>query len=412
MGNQVCVLTSVHTVEDERILLKECKSLAGAGYLVTIVAPHSQDDQISGIRVKALAKPRNRVDRLVRTSLEVYAEAMSQRAGVYHFHDPELIPVGLLLRLARKKVIYDIHEQYHLEILGKSWISPGLRKFVSLAADWIERFAAKRFSALVTAGDDIEARFASINADTILVRNLPLIQEFPPATDASRFSAGQMACFGGISIERATPQIVEAFGMLPRDSQARLILGGNSESKNLEQMLASQPGWRRVEYQGFLRRREMISILATSTASIVLYDNQPNHLNVRSNRFFDSLAAGLPVITPNFPRWKDIVEIHGCGLTVDPSKPSEISDAVTYLTTHPKEAAEMGQRGYDLARQSLNWDSEATKLIDLYARLFAGFPRNRTNNSHPGGDGSTGQQEARTSLLGEAIPSLSGTRDS
>jgi glycosyltransferase involved in cell wall biosynthesis len=401
MNNKICVLTSVHSVTDERILLKECRSLARAGYRVTLVGPHSHDEQVSGVSIRAVPEPKNRFTRLIRTSLEICSRAISERAEIYHFHDPELIPVGLLLRLARKKVIYDIHEQTHLQILGKSWITPGFRKIISCVVDLLERLAAKRFSALISANEDIHARFISMNLNSILVRNFPLLEEFPATSDQHRFSAGVIACFGGISVERVAPQIVEAFGMLPSDCKARLILGGNSQSQELERRLTNQFGWQRVDYRGYLQREEMMEVLSKSAASIVLYDNQPNHLGVGSNRFFDSLAAGLPVITPDFPRWRKTIETYGCGITVDPSKPEEIAHAVAYLTDHPKKAADMGRRGFELARQTLNWDCEAVKLIELYASLFSKASKSGATINRTNGDVRHSQQKASTLLAAQ-----------
>jgi len=55
--------------------------------------------------------------------------ALSQRADIYHFHDPELLPVGVLLKLfTRAKGIYDSHEVVSQPILTKHWIPAPLRR--------------------------------------------------------------------------------------------------------------------------------------------------------------------------------------------------------------------------------------------------------------------------------------------
>src|ERR1700730_16413921 len=119
---KVVNLTSVHGPFDDRIFYKECNSLARAGYDVMLVVPNRRDETINGIRLKAIPAPTGRLSRMTRTSWQIYRAAARQRAHVYHFHDPELIPVGLLLRLRGEKVIYDIHEDLGSTIRFKKYL--------------------------------------------------------------------------------------------------------------------------------------------------------------------------------------------------------------------------------------------------------------------------------------------------
>src|SRR6516165_11986572 len=87
-------LTSVHCAFDIRIFHKECKSLADAGYQVTLVVPHLRDEEAGGVHVHAIPEARGRLSRMTKTVWRVYREAVRRPAEVYHFHDPELIPAG------------------------------------------------------------------------------------------------------------------------------------------------------------------------------------------------------------------------------------------------------------------------------------------------------------------------------
>jgi glycosyltransferase involved in cell wall biosynthesis len=83
------------------------------------------------------------------------------------------------------------------------------------------------------------------------------------------------------------------------------------------------------------------------------------------------MALGLPVIASNFPLYRDLVEGNGCGLCVDPLDECAIAAAIDQLITNPAEAEAMGQRGREAARTRYNWDTEAAKLLSLYALLAA-----------------------------------------
>ena len=96
MNKKVCILTSVHTPFDTRIFHKQAKSLLKAGYDVTLIAQHDKDELVGGIRMVALPKPKNRLWRMLGT-WRVFKLALKQKAEIYHFHDPELLPWGWLL---------------------------------------------------------------------------------------------------------------------------------------------------------------------------------------------------------------------------------------------------------------------------------------------------------------------------
>ena len=119
---RICMFSSVHFAFDAR-LQKEARSLAGAGFEVTVIAredptPQEADD----VRVLSLPKPRNRLLRMLGT-LRVGLLARRQRADLYVFHDPELILAGVLLKLlTRSRVVYDIHEIVAQQILTKEWL--------------------------------------------------------------------------------------------------------------------------------------------------------------------------------------------------------------------------------------------------------------------------------------------------
>src|SRR6516162_8743849 len=143
-------LTSVHSAYDLRIL-KECRSLADAGYQVTIIAPHSCNEINEGVQIRGVLTFEGRFRRMTRTVWRVYREAVRQRADIYHFHDPELIPVGLLLKARGKKVIYDAHEAYPQKILSKSWIPLRLRSLVSRLFAVVERIACVMLDHVIAA---------------------------------------------------------------------------------------------------------------------------------------------------------------------------------------------------------------------------------------------------------------------
>src|SRR5699024_10901169 len=111
---RVVHITTVHHPYDPRIFHKECLSLHNHGYDVTLIAQVDSSAEIPEQPIKHMPvkKYKNRLSRMIFGPLNVFKKAKKLQADVYHFHDPELLPMGWLLKKKNNVVIYDIHEDY------------------------------------------------------------------------------------------------------------------------------------------------------------------------------------------------------------------------------------------------------------------------------------------------------------
>ena len=118
---RVVHLTSVHNPKDVRIYYKECISIANGGYDTHLIAPGASENKRGKIKFHGVeSKYNNRVKRMLFTVAQVYKRALQLKGDLYHFHDPELIPIGFLLFRKCKRVIYDVHEDHVSFIRQKS----------------------------------------------------------------------------------------------------------------------------------------------------------------------------------------------------------------------------------------------------------------------------------------------------
>ncbi|MBZ5501188.1 MAG: glycosyltransferase family 4 protein [Acidobacteriia bacterium] len=366
---KVVHMTSVHDAADPRIFHKECRSLARAGFEVTVIGPHEQDSIVDGVRIRPIQRDDARSARMTRTSWRVYEEARRQDADVYHFHDPELIPVGLLLRARGKHVIYDIHEDMPKDVLSKDYLFAWSRPMLSWLIDRIERAACRHFSALVVVTPTIADRLKKSNQRTVVVYNYPDACELVSNGGGMPWERRRqsVAYVGGITVKRSISEMVCAMALLPKSLEATLELAGPevpSEANSEE--LRKHPGWARVRHHGFVDLATTYSILKSVRAGLMILRPEPNHVHAMPLKLFEYMGAGLPVISSDFPLWRRIIGEAGCGIFVDPMNPKEIARAIEYILSHPKEAEEMGRRGQAAVLEQFNWDSEAEKLVRLY----------------------------------------------
>ncbi|MFC3210891.1 glycosyltransferase family 4 protein [Planomicrobium okeanokoites] len=361
---KICHITSVHSENDTRIFLKECTSLAQAGFEVHYIVPGAVDSTSNGVQIHGVkVNDGSRLNRMTKTVDTVYKKALEINASLYHFHDPELIPIALKLKKNKKIVLYDIHEDLPRAILSKKWISPMVRKPLSAIFEYYENRAAKKFDYLITATPYITERFKKINDRTINVNNYPLLKELQSSDKISQETEiNYVSYVGGLVPIRGSSELIKS---------ARLISGnikvaGPINTENLKNDLKRSEN---IEYLGILSRDEVKNLLSRSKAGMVTFLPEPNHINAQPNKMFEYMSASIPVICSDFPLWRSIIEDADCGLCVDPENAQTIADAINYVFENPEIALKMGKNGRKAVELKYNWEAESVKLIDIYKKF-------------------------------------------
>ncbi|MCY3022081.1 MAG: glycosyltransferase family 4 protein [Planctomycetota bacterium] len=362
-------LSSVHRAFDTRIFYREAKSIAKAGYDMVLILPHERDEVVDGVRIVAIPRPSGRRERMTRTAWQVYRRALKERAALYQFHDPEMIPVGILLKLSGKRVIYDVHECVKDSTLNKMYISPLFRKPIAWAARLAEIVGTAFFDAIVAATPTIARQFPP--ARTTLVRNFPSSQDLPVADFVPFAQRSLRAIYAGCIDELyGLRQMIDAAALLPAMPQAAVTLCGSFDSPETEARGRQLPGWNRVSFLGFQNRARLAALFAQAQAGLIVIPPAPNSIDSMPNKLFEYMAAGLPVVASDFPQWREIIDGCHCGLLVDPQNPQAIADAIQWLLDHRQEAEEMGGRGRQAVQAKYNWQQEEGKLLSLYERIL------------------------------------------
>lgn len=361
-------LTTVHPRYDTRIFLKESITAAAAGYrVILVVADGKGPEEREGVKFVDLGRANGRLSRMVLSPVRAYAEIRSIRPDLVHFHDPELIPMALLLHWSGMRVIYDAHEDLPRAILSKHWLPTLYRRPIAGLCEFIEDFASRRFSATIAATPHIAERFSHVSSRATAICNFPLSAELD--TNQTRDQAGRFFCFvGAISRKRGIREMIAALSI----ADAWLILAGPFEDAEIEREVREMPEWERVEYCGVVSREQARDIMARSVGGLLFFHPEPNHVNALPNKMFEYMAGGLPVLCSDFPAWKNLLAQTSTGLCCSPTDPRAIAALMTYVIDHPSEAGEMGSRGRQAVASAYRWEAEGEKLIQLYDEVLGG----------------------------------------
>jgi glycosyltransferase involved in cell wall biosynthesis len=248
----------------------------------------------------------------------------------------------------------------------------------------LENAACRRFSGLIAATPTIAKRFHSINPNTVVVHNFPMLDEIAPTVDLPWDErAPAMAYIGSISERRGIREILQALALLPSDNPARMMLAGPFSPAELRTELMRLPGWARVKYLRVLDRPSVANLLSRVRLGLLVLQPEPNFWDAMPIKLFEYMAAGIPVIASDFPLWRRIIGEAGCGLLVDPQDPQAIARAMEYLLSHDAEAEAMGRRGRQAACELYNWHSEERVLLNFYSGLLEPGAPEREGSPQP-----------------------------
>lgn len=361
--NKICHVTSVHPYTDGRIFKKECQSLAKK-YDVYLIAPNVDNHTQGDVHICGVKLPHSRLKRM-RSLDAVYKRMLEVDADVYHFHDPELIPIAFKTKKSGKKVIFDSHEDVPLQISEKAWIPWLIRKPLSSLYRLYEESKFREFDALVSVTPSVVERLKECNPNTYQITNYPI---YKVIGDHRKWH--DCICFtGNISPQWMHENIIKSSDY----TGVRYVLAGKASEKYLEKLKAI-PEWRSVDYKGIVPSEDVPKIQQGCIAGIALNDYVANvgyKLGSLGNtKLFEYMMAGVPVIATDFILWKEIIEKYQCGICVNPRDVGAITQAIIYLKGHREEAKRMGNNGMKAVKEQYNWASQETILYEMYDNVL------------------------------------------
>lgn len=363
---RVVHLTTAHNAQDPRIVHKELGTLRDAGFEAHLVAPHARSEVQSGIRITALPEVAGRYRRAV-LQPQAYRAARTLRAALYHFHDPELIPVGYALRRATQaRVVYDMHENYRHK-------GPVEGRLLRAMERWCFRWADH----VVVANPAQASIPAASGAPATVVANyfkppaeVPAAAK-PPLADFRLVYAGVMAETRGLlhlvdlaaHLRRAAPRWrLDLVGVCYRTDDRR-------RAERRIRATGADGALCRTGWDRYVPWPELIARCYGAHVGLLLWNPTPHHLETVPTKLYQYLHAGLPVLCSDFPQYRALIEKHGCGAVVPPG---DTAAAFRILKRWTEDAARYRELAANAraAAAHYRWDAMGLRLVRLYKKLL------------------------------------------
>jgi glycosyltransferase involved in cell wall biosynthesis len=299
----------------------------------------------------------------------VYASSTPLTSGV---------PGAFASVLRRKPFVFELQDLWPAVPAALGFLT---RPSELALAEWLERALYGRSDRLVVCSEAVVAALIrrGVPAEKlVLIPNFSDTQLFRPDQRDEGFRArhGLEAKFvalyaGAMGVSNGVDQLADAAAALTQadDDDVRIVaVGAGSERGALE---------RRIQTEGLdnllllepVSREEMPGLIGACDATLTVFAPNPVLELNSPNKFFDSLAAGKPVVV-NVDGWlRRLVEENEAGVYVPAGDRAALAGALTELAAEPRRVRELGENARALAEREFARDLLADRLADTLEDL-------------------------------------------
>lgn len=196
-----------------------------------------------------------------------------------------------------------------------------------------------------------------------------------------------MAVFAGThGMANGLDAVLDAAAELKRRGRndIKLLLIGNGKLKPALQERAAREGLDNVVFHDPVNKTRLAGLMVATDLGLQVLANVPAfYFGTSPNKFFDYIAAGLPVLN-NYPGWlADMIRDNGCGFAVPPDHPDAFADALEQAAADRDALKGMGERARALAEREFDRTLLANKWVDALDNtwLTQGGLTNKTTTS-------------------------------
>ena len=382
---KVLHLACAHKSNDTRILVKECCSLAKAGYEVVYytadvsivnkmgeqerndVRIRSYDLDMRGVAINR--EIAHSIKARLQNKKEIIQVIRDEKPEILHIHEFELM---YIIGIAKKllpymTIIYDVHEdnaeQYAPTLRAICGAKAG--DFLKWIIEKIDMRYVSKVDGVITVTPYLLNKLSGYNTNIVEVSNMPSdIKE----TESDIIRRDAIVCYcGGVTEERGVSTLCSIASHIHGEILVAGILNDNYH-KELKAEYGNVWG-KKVNYLGYLDRAEVNEMYSRAVVGLCILKYNKNIYNALPIKLFEYMAAGIPVVCSNFPLWEKIVKEEKCGIVVDPENGIEVLEAINCLLDNRELAQQMAENGKKAVLNKYNWAIEEKKLLEFYQKI-------------------------------------------
>lgn len=363
---KVCHITTAHNALDTRIFYREARSLVKNGFKVHIVGINAREEILDNVHIIPLMSSNNRLLRMALKPLKAFYLSVRTGSQIYHFHDPELIPVGIMLKLMGKKVIYDAHEDYPQLIMVKDWVPKYIKAALSRLTYVLERFASRFFDMTCAPSDPLSKRLpngvALYNFPTSEILSLLKVHSRP--YKERNIDVIHVGVLRKVRIDF----LITVLKLLVKEHIRFKWAFIGLTQQQIDYIKAQIGDQDTVLLIGKVPFSEVAELLGRSKIGINYHPIEPHLKYAVPVKVIEYMAAGCVTLTSEFPFLKTFFGSDSPVIFSDHDS-QKFADTITCLLKDPLRLEEAGISSQKYSR-NFSWKTEENKLIKSYEGLI------------------------------------------
>lgn len=347
-----------------------CVALAKRNISVHLICNVSCFQVSEGVSLHSIPSCRNRLYRMTIGVFCAFWKCLIMKPNVVHLHDPELLPLGVLLKALGAKVIFDMHELVSSQLDDKEYLKANFfSSVIYLLYSFFEFLAVKLFDSIVLAEEGyyrpLKNKYYSFKDKFCVIRNYPCKSKILSIAAKPKVNGNlRIVYIGGLMKVRGTRELIEAVGKIPN---ARLSLAGPWSCSDYRSECESLKSFDCVDYHGYLSFEEAIRLVKKSHIAVAPLHPVTNNLLCRTTKFYEYALCKIPIIMSNFSDWEQTFA--GMAWFADPTDANDLHSKIIEVQNDRSKEKKINY-AFQKVLESWNWEKEQEILLNLYSRIL------------------------------------------
>jgi len=374
----ICNITVSHRRNDSRIFQRQC-CLESQHYETHLLVTDNERSELQrGIHIHGIRLSRFMRSFRIFLVYKAYQKAKTLEVDTYVLHDPELLLIALLLKKKGKCIIWDCHEYYRLQTHANP--SRLYRTLISFYMTVVETCVIPRLDGIMAANPGIAKLLKRKYAKSIFVlNNYATIRQFKNVQFPNFEHVRCVLYTGGFT--NGILNAVHALTLCKNDIKFILRVKEGFRLIDDRSLLFNTRCSFEVDYEKNASFEQVQLLHRKCFAGFIMHENSFGDLPVSSNKCYEYMAQGLPVIViggSSSKYYKNLVYNNGypLGLCVN-SDPQAIADAIDYLYENKEVARTMGMNGRKAFETKYNFESEADGFLKFLEEVSQSKNQNK-----------------------------------
>lgn len=285
----------------------------------------------------------------------------SYKPDVIHANDFDVLFIVFLSRYTKARIVYDAHEIYSKNaFINKVKVLSGIIQF-------IEKKIINRVDSFITVSNAAKNYYLSkgYKKEPIVITNAPIKENIKNKNNGR--NNFEVVYQGQLVSNRGYEEFLDA-GRYINGKNIKLIIRGFGHLENKLKELKSKTNIKNVDIEDPVEISQLVKAMSNSDVGVVL--TKPTSINFEytvSNKIFECLHAGLPVILSPVKEHIYLNNKYNFGIVLDEVKPELIAKEILKLNDN-KDLYNKLKKNAIKAADELKWQNEELKLIEIYTK--------------------------------------------